>query len=329
VVRLQIVAPRDRAERVLELLDALPAVCNLAHLPGAAHRPRGDLILCDVARKEASVVLDDLRELELHHEGSISLTYVDTEISDAADEAEKAAPRLLFGDEVVWEDVENRTSEETQLSLNFVEFMMIATLIAAVGVLLDSPILIIGAMVVGPDFGPVAATCVAVVSRRIDLARRSFTALAVAFPVAVAVTVLWSLIFKWTDLAPDGPQAPHPLTHFISDPDFFSFFIAWLAGTAGVLSLTSTKSGALIGVLISVTTIPALGDIGASIAYADWSECRGALAQLGINLVGLFGGGIARLYVQRRAYEKRRVLHLEDAAAREAAGLPLGPAARR
>src|SRR5436190_17486295 len=115
----------------------MPAACNLAHFPGAAHRPEGDLILCDVARREASVVLDNLRELQIHHEGSISLTYVDTEISDAADEAEEAADSLLFGDEVVWEEVESRTSEETQLSVNFVEFMVIATLIAAVGVLLD------------------------------------------------------------------------------------------------------------------------------------------------------------------------------------------------
>ena len=324
MVHVRIVAPGDRAERVLDLLGALPAVCNVVHFPNAARRPTGDLILCDVPRREASVVLDDLRELQIHHEGSISLTYVDTEISDAADEAEKAVADMPFGDEVVWENVETRTSEETQLSINFVEFMMIATLIAAVGILLDSPILIIGAMVVGPDFGPVAATCVAVVERRIDLARRSLTALGVAFLAAVVMAILWSLVFKWTGLASEGPHAPHPLTRFISDPDFFSFFIAWLAGTAGVLSLTSTKSGALIGVLISVTTVPALGDVAVSIAYADWSECRGALTQLGINLVGLFGGGIARLYVQRRVYEKRRRLHLEDAAAREAAGLPLG-----
>jgi uncharacterized hydrophobic protein (TIGR00271 family) len=279
--------------------------------------------MCDVARGEASVIVEDLRELRIHEEGSIALTHIDTEISAGADAADAAADSVPFADEVVWENVESRTSEETQLSINFVEFMMIATLIAAVGILLDSTVLIIGAMVVGPDFGPVAATCVAVVSRRIDLARRSLRALAVGFPAAVAVVVVWSLAFKWTGLKPHGPHAPHPLTMFISHPDFFSFFIAWLAGTAGMLALTTTKSGALVGVLISVTTIPALGDIGVSIAYADWSELRGALTQLAINLVGLFGGGISRLYVQRRMYEKRRRRHLDDAA-RELAGLPLG-----
>src|SRR5919202_1245206 len=135
--------------------------------------------------------MDHLRELEVPHEGSIAMEMIDTDISDAAEAATRAAGRLPFGDAVVWEEVEARTSEETSLSINFVEFMMIATLIAAVGVLLDSPILIIGAMVVGPDFGPVAGVCVAVVERRIDLARRSLAALAVGFPAAVTAAVLW------------------------------------------------------------------------------------------------------------------------------------------
>jgi uncharacterized hydrophobic protein (TIGR00271 family) len=313
MVHLRILAPADRVERALEVLSESPTVCNISHFPRVGHKSEGHLILCDVARKEASIIIDDLRALEIPRAGSISVTHVETHISDAVDEAKKAAEDLPFGDEVVWEDVEAHTSEETALSINFVEFMAIAALIAAVGILLDSPILVVGAMVVGPDFGPVAAACVAVVDKRIDLAKKSFAALGVAFPAAVAVVVVWSLLFKVTGLAPDGPKASHPLTIFISNPDFFSFLIAWLAGTAGVLSLTSAKSGALIGVLISVTTVPALGDIGLSIAYEDWEEMRGALIQLGVNMVGLFGGGIARLYVQRRVYEKRLRRHLQAA----------------
>ena len=48
-----------------------------------------------------------------------------------------------------------------------------------------------------------------------------------------------------------------------------------------MLSLTSAKSGALIGVLISVTTIPAAANIGVAAALGDWSDWRGAMAQLG------------------------------------------------
>ena len=205
MVHLRIVAPGDEARKALELLTASPTVANVVHLPGRALKPEGDLILCDVARRDASILLEELRQLGIARDGSISMEPVETQISDAADAAGSAPEELPFGDAVVWEEVEARTSEETALSINFVEFMMIAALIAAVGILLDSPILIVGAMVVGPEFGPVAGFCVAVVQRRGDLARRSATALAVGIAAAIAATIAWSLIFKWTGIDSDGP----------------------------------------------------------------------------------------------------------------------------
>jgi uncharacterized hydrophobic protein (TIGR00271 family) len=320
MVHLRIIAPTGSADPALALLKASPTVCNVIHLPDSAQEPDGDVIMCDVARHEASVIIADLRELRVPEQGSIAVEMVDTEISTAADSAQEAVDKLPFGDAVIWEDVEARTSEETQLSINFIEFMMIATLIGAVGILLDSPILIVGAMVVGPEFGPIAAFCVALVQRRPDLARRSATALLVGFPIAIVVAFGWSLIFRYAGLA-EGPGDVHPFTQFISHPDVFSFFIAYLAGTAGVLSLTSAKSGALIGVLISVTTIPAAANIGVATAYEDWGEVGGAAAQLGVNLVALVLGGVARLYVQHRVYVVRLRRHLRDET-RRAAGLP-------
>ena len=115
----------------------------------------------------------------------------------------------------------------------------------------------------------------------------------------------------------------HPLTDFISNPDFFSFFVAFVAGIAGVLSLTSAKSGALIGVLISVTTIPAAANIGVAAALGEWGEAGGAALQLGLNLVAIVLAGVVTLFLQRRWYVSRRRKHLHDPV-REAAGLPLG-----
>ena len=72
-----------------------------------------------------------------------------------------------------------------------------------------------------------------------------------------------------------------------------------LAGIAGVLSLSTAKSGALIGVLISVTTIPAAANVGVAAAYRDWDEFRGATAQLGINLTAIVLAGVTTLAIQR------------------------------
>jgi uncharacterized hydrophobic protein (TIGR00271 family) len=323
MVHLRIVVPSHNAEHALDLLKGTDSVVNLIYLERAAQKPEGDVILCDVAREDASLIISDLREFEIHHEGSIAIEEIDSHISDVATMAEEAAEGSP-ADAVVWEQVESRTSENIELSANFLAFFCLACMIAAVGVILDSPILIIGAMVVGPEFGPIAGLCVAIVQQRRDVAKRSTLALAVGFPAAITAAFLFTLFVRAVGLTPEGFSASeHPLTQFISHPDAFSFIVAYLAGVAGVLSLTSTKSGALIGVLISVTTIPAAANIGVAAAFADWAEWRGAMAQLAVNLAGIMLAGIGTLFLQRKLYMRRRVKHLEHEA-RELAGLPLG-----
>ena len=78
---------------------------------------------------------------------------------------------------------------------------------------------------------------------------------------------------------------------------------------AGVLSLTTAKSGALAGVLISVTTIPAAANIGVAAAYQDWSAWRGSMEQLAINIGAICVAGILTLIVQRAIFTRRRGEH--------------------
>lgn len=327
MIHLRIVAPAVTAERALELLRADASVYNVVFLRGVAEKPEGDLLLCDVSPEDASVIIGDLKELGIPEHGSISIEKLEGQISEAGKRAEQHAPGAA-GDAVVWEEVEARTSENVELSWNFVAFMVLAVLIAMAGIFLDSPILIIGAMVVGPEFGPLAGLSVALVQRQRETAVRSFKALAVGFPVAITAGFLASLAIKELGLAPDGFSPDNrQFTEFITHPDFFSFLVAFLAGVAGMLSLTSAKSGALIGVLISVTTIPAAANIGLAAAYGDGSEWRGAAAQLSVNLAMIVLAGVGTLFIQRRLYQRRRIKHLSDPE-REKAGLPIGRSVR-
>ena len=327
MLHMRIVVPHDRSENALELLLRAPSVCNVIPLGPVSRKPAGDVILCDIAREDASVVMSDLKELDIHIDGSIALEVIDTELSRFADHAEEVAKGAV-GDAVVWEEVEERSEENVELSAAFLWFMILAGLIASVGIFLDSAILVVGAMVVGPEFGPIAGFCVAMVQKRGPLARRSFVALAVGFPVAIIVVLGASLAFRATGVTPDTfSQADHELSNVIANPDFFAFFVAACAGAAGMLSLTTSKSGALIGVLISVTTIPAAANIGVSAAYGDWEAWRGSMGQLAINLAAILLAGTFTLYVQRLAYQRRRRRHLSDTS-RRAAGLPLGHSRR-
>lgn len=310
MVHLRVVAPGELADQVLDLFCASPQVTNVARFRETAHKPRGDLILCDIAREEASVIIGDLKELRVHERGSIAVEHIDSSISAVAIAAEKAAHGLP-SDAVVWEEVEARTSEQTELSVTFLAFMIAAMQIAAVGIVLDEPILIVGAMVVGPEFGPLAALCVALIRRQRSLAKRSLAALAIGFPVGTAGALLSSLVLIAVGAFPDD-YGTHQFTDFISNPDFLSFFVAVVAGVAGMLSLTTAKSGALIGVLVSVTTIPAASNVGVAAAYGEWHAALGAAEQLVINLGGIVVAGVVTLYIQNREYLTRRREHLTE-----------------
>ncbi len=312
MVHLRIVVPQDRCREVLDLLEAAPSTTNLVFLAGAARQPKGDVVLCDIAREEASVIIDDLKELGIARDGSIALEQIDSQLSEAADRAERAA-RGTPSDAVVWEEVESRTSETTELGGNFLLFMVLACLIAAVGIFTGSPILIIGAMVVGPEFGPLAGLCVAAVERRPEVGVRSLTALAVGFPIGIAAAFLFTLFSVAVGLVDSNfHSTDNQLTQFITKPDDFSFIVAVFAGAAGMLSLTSAKSGALVGVLISVTTIPAAANIGVAAALGNWGDWRGAMLQLSINLVAIVLAGVTTLFVQRRLFERRRRRHVRE-----------------
>jgi uncharacterized hydrophobic protein (TIGR00271 family) len=326
MVHLRVVAPREEARAALKLLKENDVACNIVYLEGAAQEPEGDVLLVDVPREEASVVVGDLKELRIHEKGAISIEPIDVQLSALADQAEKDAPGAP-ADAVVWEQVEACTSEETRLSWTFLLFMVLACLIASAGIYLDSSITIVGAMVVGPEFGPIAAFCVAAVELRGRLALRSLVALAVGFPLAITAVWLTSLALRAIDVTPATfSDADHGLANIISNPDFFTFFVAFCAGMAGMLSLSTAKSGALIGVLVSVTTIPAAANIGVAFSYQDWEAWRGSQLQLAINITSILVAGTLTLWVQRVIYRTRRVKHLRDRGRAEA-GLPIGRSA--
>ena len=302
MLHVRVITPPDRRGALVAVLDADLSICNIVVVPGAARRPAGDLVQFDVAREAANGVLEQLRRLDLHHDGSIAIERIDTALSDAAAAAEAHAPGEPL-EAVIWEEVEARVRGDSALSPSLVTLLVIAVLIGAVGVLVDSPILIIGAMVVGPEYGPLASVALGLHSRRRRQVRRGFVALAVGFPVAIVAAASLTVVLRWADRIPLAYRlGERPLTNFISNPDLFAVIIAVLAGVAGAVSLTEARSGASVGVLISVTTIPAASNVGVALAMSRVGEAAGAFGQLTLNLVILAVVGAATMRVQSRLW---------------------------
>jgi uncharacterized hydrophobic protein (TIGR00271 family) len=303
VLHLRLRVPGDLTDEVVEVLVGEDTVTNVAVVPGGFRKPEGCLVLADVARENATAVIKQLRDLDIQHRGSISIDEVDTILSDEAARAERAAPGAP-DDGVVWVSVEQRLRDDSRLSWAFIAFMTLAALIAGAGRITDQPILIVGAMVVGPEFTAIAAICFALAHPRLGMIPQAVRALVVGFGVATALaTVVWSVAYRLGAFT-RVEASTGDLTNFIVHPDGWSFVVACLAGIAGTLSLTTAKSGPLVGVFISITTIPAVGTVAVCLACGVWGEAASALLQLGINLLGLLIAGTTTLAVQRLVWRR-------------------------
>ncbi|MFB7598267.1 DUF389 domain-containing protein [Streptomyces sp. NPDC056160] len=306
MLHLRLITPADRTDEVAGLIQRTVGTAHLVVLPGAARNPPGDVVMCDVAREAADELLGGLRTLGIDRSGSIAVENIDLSLSARADKAEEEAPGEA-ADAVLWEELTEATHEESTLSITYLAFITLATMIAACGVVLDNAVLIVGAMAVGPEFGPLAGISTALVRRAPGLALRSLVALLVGFALAMAVTVGFSLFMDAVGLFSKAKlEGPRPSTGFVYAPDWFSFVVAVLAGIAGTLSLTSAKSGALVGVAISVTTVPAAANAAVAFAYGDTAQTWGSSKQLLLNLLGIVVAGTLTLLLQKWLWSTQR-----------------------
>ncbi|WP_432102467.1 DUF389 domain-containing protein [Streptomyces sp. bgisy091] len=306
MLHLRLIVPADRTDEVLELIEATVGTTHVAVLSGAARNPAGDVVLCDVAREAGDELIGGLKKLGIDDCGSITVENMDLTLSRRADEAEREAPGEGM-DAVLWEELSEVTHEESTFSATYVTFLSVATMLAACGVMLDNAVLIVGAMAVGPEFGPLAGISTALVQRAPKLVARSLWALIGGFLVAMVATAGFAWLMDVLGLFnEDMINAPRPQTGFIWHPDWMSFVVALLAGIAGTLSLTSSKSGALIGVAISVTTVPAAANAAVAFSYQDLDQAWGSSVQLLANLGGIVLAGTVTLLVQKALWHFTR-----------------------
>ncbi|HZS21116.1 MAG TPA: DUF389 domain-containing protein [Pseudonocardiaceae bacterium] len=299
MLHLRITCPAEVADTVLDTLRTDLGVVHLSVLRGAVVDPPGDLVEADVVREAADGVLAGLCALGIDRVGSITLESLDTVLSNAADAAARAAPGDP-ADAVVWDELIARTGDDSRLTLTFLAFLTLACLIAVVGVVTDSPITVVGAMVVGPEFAPLAALAVGLVLRRGDLVRRAALALGVGFPLAMLIAAAGTLLGEWAGLIDIAVVSSLQQVDFIYQVGPFSLILALLAGAAGMLSLTSARSAVLIGVFISVTTVPAAAFAVVAVTAGAWRTVLESSLQLLVNLVGITVAGILVLMLRTR-----------------------------
>jgi uncharacterized hydrophobic protein (TIGR00271 family) len=303
MLHVRVVSPAALTESLTDQLAAAPGVQNLVVRPGAARRPPGDAVQFDVRNAAANPVFKALRDLGLDRDGAvICVERVDATLTDRT----RGHGALRQETAPVWEMVEAGIHQGEAYALSFYVLLAIAGLIGAVGILTNSEILIVGAMVVGPEYDAIMGVALGITKRVRAEVRDGLLALGGGFLAAVVLTFLFGLAVRASGKTPEAYlHGIRPVADLINTPNVFSVIVAVLAGLVGVVSLTEARANALIGVFISVTTIPAAASVGVSIAYSSWSEARGSFLQLLLNVVLLIAVGAAGLRTQRAIWRWR------------------------
>ena len=295
MLHLRIIAPPELTARVLQELADDPGATHITANRGAATQPPGDLVCCDVVRASVNPLLRRLRSAGVAERGGITMTELEAVASAAADraQAQLLTPEI---DTIVWEEVSARTSDDSAFSVSFGVLMVLAGIIAAIAVVTNNPVLIVGAMIVSPDYGPMAALSVALLNRAWRPGWRSFRALALGFPLAALAALLFTLAARGLGRIPAPYLAgQRPLTGLLLGANLGAFVVAFVAGAAGIIALGRAKSGAVVGVLVSITTIPAASNVGVALAMGSLPEAGKSLSILLVNLAGLLAGGVVTL----------------------------------
>ena len=153
-------------------------------MPGAARRPDGDAVQFDLLTRFANPVLGELRA-QLQDHGSVVIQNVDAAINGPGDPGDHRGQR--YGEvPPVWEMVESKIRAGGEYPLSFYALLVIAGLIGAVGILTNSQILIVAAMVVGPEYGAIMATALGIDKGDGRAVRQGLAALTAGFALAVA-----------------------------------------------------------------------------------------------------------------------------------------------
>ena len=299
LTHLRLTLPEDLTEPTVDLLRRHEWSTNVTLQRGASVEPRGDLVEADVAREQVNQVLDELRRLGASDRGGVLVTTPTGTPFAAASRLERAAPGDP-DDAIIWASVRAEAEAGAHPTVSALVFLILAVILAAIAVILDSSILVVGAMVVGPEFSMIGAASVGLVFGSWSVVYRSLRLLVLGFAFAILVVTLLCLVGRLTGMiTADMITAPRPQTDFIWHPDKWSFIVALVAGSAGAVALAIEKSSTMVGVFISVTTIPAAGNLALGLAFWEGGEIRGSTEQLAVNIVGMVLAGALTLAFQR------------------------------
>ena len=247
-------------------------------------------------------VLEELREAGLERDAYTVVLGAETVVSDRFEALEDRYAAENGGDEdrIAREELASQAREMAPEFTDFLVLTVISAVVATAGLLLDSPAVVVGSMVIAPLLGPAMATSVGTVVDDDDLFRRGVRLQLLGGAVAVVAAAGFGALLRFGGVAPFAASevfAVGEITERLS-ADVLAVPVALGAGVAGALSLSAGASAGLVGVMIAAALVPPTAVVGIGIAWGQPITVVGAAVLVVLNFLAINFTAVATFWVR-------------------------------
>jgi uncharacterized hydrophobic protein (TIGR00341 family) len=281
---VQVLIPNGTREAVLAALDDEEIDYAVWKETG-----RGDfeaLVSFPIPESGVESILEKLEGAGIRDDAYTIVMATETVISQRLTKLEKRYKGLRISRE----ELVARAEDLAPARSTYAAFLVLSTVIATAGLLLDSAATIIGAMVVAPLMGPAITASVGTVLGNSRLASRGvlFQVFGLALAIAVGAAMGWLLKGSFL-LPPELDIRTIPQVAERTSPTFLSLFLALGSGIAGAISVMRNAGSALVGVAIAVALVPpaATAGLGISWGYNFVAVAAGTLVLVNLLAINL------------------------------------------
>ncbi|WP_247005941.1 TIGR00341 family protein [Halorientalis litorea] len=263
---LQVAVPTGKRDTVLKSLDGEGV--DYVVTDETSGRDVTAVVYAPLPTPAVEPVLERLQEAGIDDSSFTVVLDASTVVSRQFDELEEQYAEDRDEDRIARQELYSRASDLAPTTRTYVVMTVISAIIATAGLLLDSPAVVVGSMVIAPLIGPAMAASVGTVIDDQEMFARGVKLQVVGMSIAVVSAAAFAAFVRYLHLVPPGldivsiPEIRERLA-----PDFLSLAVALGAGVAGALSLSSGVSAAIVGVMIAVALIPPAATVGIGLAW--------------------------------------------------------------
>lgn len=288
---VEILVPKPKRDPVEDVLEAENVEYTVVEEAG--REEPSVVITFPLPMPAVESMLDELRKTGIEEDSYTVILKAETVVSDRYDDLEQRYAQST--DRISREEMQARAKDLTPRYSTYLVMMVLSMFVATAGLLLDSPAVVVGSMVIAPLIGPALGASVGTVIDDRPLFRRAIKQQAIGLGIGVLTATVFAFFVRQAGLVPpvidlfEISEIEGRLT-----PDLLSLVIAIGAGVAGAWTLTAGSSVALVGVMMAVAVVPPLGVVGIGIA---WGLPQVAIAAGILVLVNMFTINVASLAV--------------------------------